>query len=147
MGERESEAPAPYYPPNETITSKPGRHIVTTIAAILFIISGIFSIIGVIALLILGGIAGVAVPGMGSLLGGTVAILGLVILVVGVLDFLAGYWLWKNLKKGGILGLISRFSSNNLCRIREHYRITTKLIRHSVNSNRLEELNLRTFLL
>ena len=106
MGERESEAPAPYYPPNETITSKPGRHIVTTIAAILFIISGIFSIIGAIALLILGGIAGVAVPGMGSLLGGTVAILGLVILVVGVLDFLAGYWLWKNLKKGGILGLI-----------------------------------------
>ena len=106
MGEREGEVPTPYYPANETITSKPGRHIATTIAAILFIISGIFSIIGAIALLILGGIAGVAVPGMESLLGGTVAILGLVILVVGVLDFLAGYWLWKNLKKGGILGLI-----------------------------------------
>jgi len=105
MGVREGEAPAPYYPANETITSKPGRHIAITIAAILFIISGIFSIIGAIALLILVGVAGIAVPGMGLLLGGMVAILGLV-LVVGILDFLAGYWLWKNLKKGGILGLI-----------------------------------------
>ena len=105
MRVREGETPAPYYPANETITSKPGRHIATTIAAILFIISGIFSIIGAIALLILVGVAGIAVPGMGLLLGEMVAILGLV-LVVGVLDFLAGYWLWKNLKKGGILGLI-----------------------------------------
>ena len=105
MRVREGETPAPYYPANETITSKPGRHIATTIAAILFIISGIFSIIGAIALLILVGVAGIAVPDMGSLLGEMVAILGLV-LVVGILDFLAGYWLWKNLKKGGILGLI-----------------------------------------
>ncbi len=105
MGEREGEMSAPYYSANETITSKPERHIATTIAAILFIIAGIFSIIGAIALLVLGSIAGVKIPSMELLLKEIIATLVLV-LAIGIFDFLAGYWLWKNLKKGGILGLI-----------------------------------------
>jgi hypothetical protein len=99
-----SRIPSVAPPPRERPTS-------ITVASILFYIFGILSIVG--SLIAIGvGAVGAAFGGMPifgpaiSLAGAIILILGLVSLIISVLCIVAGYWLWRGLRKGGVLGII-----------------------------------------
>ncbi|MGH9922670.1 MAG: hypothetical protein ACRD38_07955, partial [Nitrososphaerales archaeon] len=77
-----------------------------TILSILFYIFGVVEIVFGLSLLSLGHIASSIFFYTGVLAWVTTA-LGIVVIIIGVADFLAGRWLWRAKRKGGILGLIT----------------------------------------
>lgn len=75
-----------------------------TVAAILFFIFGILEVVGSLPVMTAGGFVSY-LPFFGFL-GGLLALLGFIVMIVGILDIVAGYWLWGSLRKGGVLGII-----------------------------------------
>jgi hypothetical protein len=82
------------------------RGPILTILSILFYIFGVVEIVAGLSLLSLGHIASSIFFYTGVLAWVTIA-LGIVVVIIGVADFLAGRWLWRAKRKGGILGFIT----------------------------------------
>jgi hypothetical protein len=79
------------------------RGTVISILAILFYIFGVVEIVAGLSLLSLGHIASSIFFYTGVLAWVTIT-LGVVIIIIGVADFLAGRWIWRAKRKGGLLG-------------------------------------------
>jgi len=91
-----------------------------TIASIFLYIFGALGIIGSLFALAIGGAIGSissSIAGFGimssketlttlMIVNAIIIFLGLLLLILSILEVVAGYWLWHSLKKGGILGLI-----------------------------------------
>jgi len=98
-------------PPPVRPTAPEARPLSITLAAILYYIFGALGILGGLGVMAIGGLVGVSggwIPFIGGLIGviaGAGIFLGFIILVVGALDVVAGSWLMKSLRKGGILGI------------------------------------------
>ena len=92
----------PHYVPRMQLEKKRSASI--TIAAILFFIIGILDVIGSL-LMIAGGGSVSSIPIFGFF-SGVLMFLGFIILIFGVLEIVAGHWLWHSLRKGGTLGII-----------------------------------------
>jgi len=100
----------------ERRVAKPERATVITVASILFFVFGALGIASSILLISLGTLLS-SLPGTHplwsmvrgwlSLSASILIIIGLVSLLTSVLDIVAGYWLWRSLKVGGVLGIIS----------------------------------------
>jgi len=82
------------------------RGSVLTILSILFYIFGVVEIVAGLSLLSLAHIASSIFFYTGVLAWVTIT-LGIVIVIIGVAEFLAGRWLWRAKRKGGILGFIT----------------------------------------
>jgi len=93
-----------------------------TVASILLYIFGAWGIISSLFLIIFGGIFGGIgdilypyytqnvdiniIKGIIALIAGISISLGIIYLISSILEIVAGYWLWRSLKNGGILGII-----------------------------------------
>jgi len=82
------------------------RGAALTILSILFYAFGVVEIVAGLSLLSLAHIASSIFSYTGVLAWVTMA-LGIVIVIIGVADFLAARWLWRAKRKGGILGIIT----------------------------------------
>lgn len=82
------------------------RGAALTILSILFYIFGVVEIVAGLSLLSLAHIASSIFFYTGVLAWVTMT-LGIVVVIIGVADFLAGRWLWRAKRKGGILGFIT----------------------------------------
>lgn len=82
------------------------RGAALTILSILFYIFGVVEIVAGLSLLSLAHIASSIFSYTGVLAWVSIT-LGGVIVIIGVADFLAGRWLWRAKRKGGILGFIT----------------------------------------
>ncbi len=79
------------------------RRSALTILSILFYIFGVVEIVAGLSLLSLAHIASSIFSYTGVVAWVTMT-LGIVVVIIGVADFLAGRWLWRAKRKGGILG-------------------------------------------
>ncbi len=82
------------------------RGVVLTILPILFYIFGVVEIVAGLSLLSLAHIASSIFSYTGVLAWVSIT-LGIVIVIIGIADFLAGRWLWRAKRKGGVLGFIT----------------------------------------
>ena len=87
-------------------------------------IGAIITILGGLALLGIGAIAGIVDSSIGGLLSGVGIILGIVVLIVGIANLVVVYWLWQMEKKGWtwtmiieIIGLILSLVQMNVVSI------------------------------
>ena len=86
------------------IQSEKKRSATITVAAILFFIIGIIDVVGSLLTIAGGGLVS-SIPILGFF-SGVLIFLGFIILIFGVLEIVAGHWLWHSLRKGGTLGII-----------------------------------------
>lgn len=90
----------------ETTQTRKNREPVITILSIIFYIFGVVEIATGLSLLSLASIASSIYFYTGHLALFTMS-LGIGIVIIGVVDFLAGRWLWRTQRRGGILGMIT----------------------------------------
>jgi hypothetical protein len=76
------------------------RPLGVTILCILGWLGAIFAILGGLALLGIGAIAGIVGSSLGGLLGGLGIVLGIVVLIIGIANLVVLYWLWQMKKQG-----------------------------------------------
>lgn len=89
-----------------TAQTRQNREPVITILSIIYYIFGVVEIATGLSLLSLANIASSIYFYTGHLAGFTMS-LGIGIVIIGVADILAGRWLWRMQRRGGILGLIT----------------------------------------
>ncbi len=82
------------------------RGAALTILSILFYVFGVVEIVAGLSLLSLAHIASSIFSYTGVVAWVTIT-LGIIVVIIGVADFLAGRWLWRAKRKGGILGFIT----------------------------------------
>jgi hypothetical protein len=82
------------------------RGTAITIVTVIFYIFGVVEIATGLSILALANIASSIFFYTGVIAGVTMA-LGVGIIIIGAVDFLAGRWLWNAKRKGGILGLLT----------------------------------------
>ena len=74
------------------------------VAATLFFIIGIIDVIGSLLMITAGGLIS-SIPIFG-LFSAIPLALGFILIMIGIFNIVAGYWLWHSLRKGGVLGMI-----------------------------------------
>ena len=89
--------------------STKGRGASIIILSIIFYIFGVVEIVSGLSLLSLASIASSIFFYTGVVAWVTMA-LGIAVVTTGILDFLAGRWLWRAERRGGILGFITDIS-------------------------------------
>ena len=86
------------------------RGIAITVLSILFYLFGVVEIVAGLSLLSLAHIVSSIFFYTGVLAWVTMA-LGILVVIIGVADFLAGRWLWLAKRKGGVLGFITAITA------------------------------------
>jgi len=92
------------------------RAMATTVASIAFFVEGIIGVcVSVFLMLVIGSVMGgaispdfmMAIPFLSSVIAPNITwfTLSFLLLLIAVIHFIAGNWLWQSLKRGGILGL------------------------------------------
>ena len=86
------------------------RGAAITIATIIFYIFGVVEIVSGLSLLSLAHVAS-SIYSYTGVIARLNIVLGIGIVAIGIVDFLAGRWLWRTKRKGGILGSITAIIS------------------------------------